>query len=138
MFQKRKVKAQAIASLIGGQTQIDGNVRFSGGLRIDGTVNGSVTCSDDQGGMLVVSETGNIRGEVVAAHLVVSGQIHGPVISSELVELQPSARVMVEFRYRALEMHHGAVVHGQMIHLDASGTESPMQHDLPASSAGHA
>jgi cytoskeletal protein CcmA (bactofilin family) len=130
MFQKNKVKAQPIASLIGGQTHIDGNVRFSGGLRIDGSVNGSVVSSDERGGMLVVSETGSIRGDVVAAHLVVSGQIHGPVTSSELVELQPSAKVMGDVRYRALEMHHGAVVHGRMIHLAADGRETALTHDL--------
>jgi cytoskeletal protein CcmA (bactofilin family) len=81
--------------------------------------------------MVVLSETGRIHGEVIAAHLVVSGHIHGPVRAVDLIELQPRARIVGDVRYRALEMHHGAIVQGQMIHLSADGTqETPMHHEV--------
>jgi len=122
MFSNKTVKQTEIASLIGVTTSVTGNIEFSGGLRIDGTVKGSVHCVDgEKGGMLVVSESGHIEGEVRAGHLVVAGRIEGPVCAANLIELQPKARIAGDVRYRALEMHHGAVVEGMMIHLAADG-----------------
>jgi cytoskeletal protein CcmA (bactofilin family) len=106
-----------IGNLIGVGTTLVGDITFSGGLRIDGTVRGAVCCAEgEKGGMLVVSEHGKIEGEVRAAHLVVAGVICGPVFASELVELQPKARLAGDLHYRALEMHHGAIVDGRLVH----------------------
>lgn len=129
MFGSKRSAPKEIGSLIGAGTVIDGDIVFTGGLRIDGTVQGSVRCRDgDKGGMLVVSESGVVEGEVRAAHLVVAGRINGPVTASELVELQPKARVNGDVRYRALEMHHGAVVEGRLTHdpvaMESSGRGS--------------
>ena len=122
MFSKRTINQHEIASLVGATTTVTGNVEFSGGLRIDGTVKGSVRCADgEKGGMLVISESGRVEGEVRAGHLVVAGRIDGPVCAAHLIELQPKARIVGDVRYRALEMHHGAIVEGMMIHLAADG-----------------
>jgi cytoskeletal protein CcmA (bactofilin family) len=122
MFSKRTVKQHEIGSLVGATTTITGNLEFSGGLRIDGTVRGAVFCADgEKGGMLVVSESGRIEGEVRAGHLVVAGRIDGPVCAAHLIELQPKARIVGDVRYRALEMHHGAIVEGMMVHLAPDG-----------------
>jgi cytoskeletal protein CcmA (bactofilin family) len=122
MFNKKSVKQQEIGSLVGATTTITGDVEFSGGLRIDGTVKGSVHCVDgEKNGMLVISESGRVHGEVRAGHLVVAGHIDGAVSAAYLIELQPKARIFGDVRYRAVEMHHGAVVEGMMIHLSADG-----------------
>jgi cytoskeletal protein CcmA (bactofilin family) len=137
MFSKRTVKQHEIGSLIGTTTTITGNLEFSGGLRIDGTVKGSVYCVDgEKGGMLVISESGRVEGEVRAGHLVVAGRIDGPVCAAQLIELQPKARIVGDVRYRALEMHHGAVVEGMMVHLSPDGkTETrPDQRAEPKAS----
>jgi cytoskeletal protein CcmA (bactofilin family) len=94
-----------------------GDLTFAGGLRIDGSVRGSVRCVGGEGaGMLVISEQGVVEGEVRAAHLVVAGRISGPVYTTEVVELQPKARIDGDVHYRALEMHHGAIVEGRLVH----------------------
>lgn len=121
MFGSKRSVPKEIGSLVGAGTVINGDIVFTGGLRIDGTVQGSVRCNDgDKGGMLVVSETGVVEGEVRAAHLVVAGRINGPVMASELVELQPKARVDGDVFYRALEMHQGAIVEGRLTHEAAA------------------
>ena len=122
MFGKKAIPHE-IGSLIGAGTTVTGDVTFSGGLRVDGVVRGAVRCSEDKsgGGVLVVSEHGSIEGEVRASHLVVAGRIQGPVHAAELIELQPKARVQGDVQYRALEMHHGAVVEGMMAHIPAEG-----------------
>ena len=124
MFGKKE-SAQEIGSLIGAGTTVTGDVSFSGGLRIDGVVRGAVRCGElEKGGMLVISEHGTIEGEVRASHVVVSGRIQGPVHAAVLIELQPKARVQGDVQYRALEMHHGAVVEGLMVHIPAEGRVS--------------
>jgi len=105
-----------IDSLIGISTSIEGNVNFKGGLRIDGTVKGNVIADSDEPSMLVISEHAKVEGEVRVAHLVVNGEIIGPVYSSELLELQPRARITGDVYYKALEMHGGALVAGKLTH----------------------
>jgi len=111
----RKNKS-TIDSLIGISTNIEGNIRFQGGLRIDGHVKGNVVAEGDEPSMLVISEQAKVEGEVRVAHLVVNGEIVGPVYSSELLELQPRARITGDVYYKALEMHGGALVAGKLTH----------------------
>ena len=105
-----------IDSLIGAGTRVDGNVAFTGGLRIDGEVHGCITVEKDQIGTLVISEHARVEGEVIVSHLVVNGTIVGPVRVRETLELQPCARVTGDVEYLQLEMQPGAVVQGRLIH----------------------
>jgi cytoskeletal protein CcmA (bactofilin family) len=111
-----KTNKSTIDSLIGMTTTIDGNLQFKGGLRIDGKINGNVIADPGEASMLVISEHAKIEGEVRVAHLVVNGEIVGPVYSSELLELQPKARITGDVHYKALEMHGGALVTGKLTH----------------------
>lgn len=108
-----------IDSLIGLSTRIEGDLHFKGGLRIDGQVRGNVIADPSLPSMLVISEHAMIEGEVRAAHMVVNGQINGPVYSYELLELQPKARITGDVNYKALEMHGGALVSGKLTHEQA-------------------
>src|SRR5437588_12310100 len=100
MFDKKQSKPQnRIDSLIGATTRIEGNVVFSGGLRVDGMVRGSVSALTDQPGTLVVSADARIDGEVQAAHIVVDGTIHGPVHATESLGLQARSRVKGDGNY---------------------------------------
>ena len=117
MFGKGKAAGGAIESLIGVGTVIEGDLRFKGGLRIDGQVKGSVRAEEGAPSTLVLSETACVDGPVRATHLVVNGTIRGPVHADEMLELQPKAQVSGEIRYRAIEMHHGAVLEGALRHL---------------------
>src|SRR5436190_24334317 len=117
MFNKTTSKPQnRIDSLIGATTRIEGNVIFSGGLRVDGMVRGNVSAAADHPGTLVVSSDARIDGEVQAAHIVVNGVINGPVTASETLELQAGSRVKGDVHYKTIEIHQGAVVEGRLVH----------------------
>ncbi|MGH8673419.1 MAG: bactofilin family protein [Burkholderiales bacterium] len=124
MFRRQSKPQGRIDSLIGSATRIEGNVFFSGGLRIDGQVRGNVCALPDQPGTIVVSEHARIDGEVQAAHLVVNGSISGPVHASETLELQPGARVRGDVHYKSIEIHHGAVVEGKLAHHEDADVKS--------------
>lgn len=117
---KKSAAATPIATLVGADARIDGNLSFKGGVRIDGVVVGNVVGDEGQQSMLVVSENARIEGEVRASHLVINGTVVGPVHGEELIELQAKARVVGNVRYRAIEMHHGAVVEGALSHIDGA------------------
>lgn len=110
-------KAQSrIDSLIGAGTRIEGNVVFSGGLRVDGEIRGNVSVEKDAAGTLVISEHARVDGEISVSRLVVNGTIVGQVQATESLELQRCARVTGDVEYVALEMQQGAVVQGRLIH----------------------
>ena len=118
MFKKQKhVPNDRIDSLIGQASSVTGDLRFSGGLRIDGTVVGNVLAQDEKSGMLVVSENARIEGKVSCSHLILNGEIVGPIEVSQYVELQPKARVSGDLHYKTLEMHPGARVDGRLVYV---------------------
>lgn len=118
MFARNAHARDTLDSLIGVDTRVDGHLLFRGGLRIDGQVRGNVTAEADQHGYLVLGEHGRIEGEVRCPHVIVSGEIKGPVYASELLEIQPRARIIGDVYYKVLEMHGGALVSGQLSRHD--------------------
>jgi cytoskeletal protein CcmA (bactofilin family) len=118
--EKKKLGGGPIATLIGADTRIEGSITFKGGLRIDGQISGNVCALEGEPSMLVLSENGRIDGEVRASHLVLNGTVVGPIQGEDLIELQPKARITGNVRYRALEMHHGAVIEGSLTHLEGA------------------
>jgi cytoskeletal protein CcmA (bactofilin family) len=109
-----KKKQPAIKSLIAHGTQIDGNIAFADGLRVDGDVNGNVHASDGVASILVISESAKVVGAVEADHIIINGTVHGPVHARHMLELQPKARIQGDIQYAALEMHQGALITGQL------------------------
>ena len=119
MFARKK--QPLIKSLIAHGTRIEGQVVFSEGLRVDGEIVGDVRASDDHASILVISESATVRGAVQADHVIINGQVIGPVEAGELLELQPKARIEGDVHYKALEMHQGAVIAGQLVPQGADG-----------------
>jgi cytoskeletal protein CcmA (bactofilin family) len=120
-------KAQPpIKSLIAQGTRIDGDLKFTEGLRIDGEVFGDIRASTDSPSMLVVSEAAVVQGEIQADHVIVNGTVRGPVVARELLELQPKARIEGDVSYMALEMHQGAVISGSLKPLMVGSEEKPL------------
>ncbi|WP_088283311.1 polymer-forming cytoskeletal protein [Ideonella sp. A 288] len=113
MWFKRKAQPP-IRSLIGEGTRLQGNLNFTDGLRIDGEVDGDIVALGDAPNLLVISEKARVHGKVKAGHVIINGEVLGPVESTELLELQPKARVTGQVNYLLLEMHVGARVEGDL------------------------
>jgi len=124
MFSKKHSKPQTqIDSLIGAGTTIEGNLNFSGGLRIDGQINGNVVAAQGKPSTLVLSEHAQVNGEVNVTHLVINGSISGPVYASEYMELQSKAKVNGDVHYTTMEIQLGAIVDGRLIHSNTAGQD---------------
>ena len=121
---KKASKPQSrIDSLIGAGTTIEGNICFTGGLRVDGQVRGNVTSADDKPGTLVLSDQARIEGEIRVAHAVINGTVIGVVNVLEYVELQGKANVTGDVHYRTLEIQLGAVVQGRLVYQAESKSD---------------
>ncbi len=119
-------KAQPpIKSLIAQGSRIEGNLKFTEGLRIDGEVFGDTRANPEQPSILVISEAAVVQGEIHADHVIINGTVRGPVYARELLELQPKARIEGDVYYRALEMHQGAVIAGQLRPMEGTD-EKPL------------
>lgn len=113
-----------IDSLIGAGTRIEGCVRFTGGLRIDGEVVGSVEATEGAtASTLVLSEQARVEGAVRVAHLVTNGTIVGPVSVAESLEMQSKSRIVGDVDYAMVEMHQGAVIEGRLVHQGGKSVE---------------
>jgi len=124
MFGKRKRrKATSLDSLIGQNSQISGDLKFSGGLHVDGSVRGSVSADDDDSSVLTLSDRGTIEGDVRVPYAVINGVIVGDVHVRQHVELAANARIEGNVYYNLIEMAMGAEVNGQLVHTSESGRE---------------
>lgn len=131
MFGKKHSKPQSsIDSLIGAGTTVEGNLNFTGGLRIDGQISGNVVATPGKPSTLVLSEHARVNGEVNVTHLVINGTINGPVSASEYLELQSKAKVCGDVHYNTLEIQLGAIVEGHLIHISAAAQDKVVAFKL--------
>ncbi len=110
MFAKKK--QPPIKSLIAVGSHIEGHLKFTDGLRVDGEVTGDIRSNTDHPSILVISESATVTGDIHADHVIINGRVNGPVHAKVMLELQPKAQIVGDVYYKALEMHQGAVITG--------------------------
>lgn len=123
---KPKSKNTKIDTLIGQNSELQGDVVFSGGLHIDGVIKGNIFAEPDSGSILSVSERGVIEGEVRVPNIVLNGCVNGDVHASEHIELSEKARVTGNVYYKLIEMVRGAEVNGNLVHRRDDQKEPPV------------
>ncbi len=77
-------------NLIGGGTEITGDINSNGDIRIDGILTGNISAK----GKVVVGETGRIKGEIACKNADISGSVEGKISVIELLALKSSSRVI--------------------------------------------
>ena len=127
MFGNRKrIRTTKIDTLIGRRSEMMGDVKFAGGLHVDGTVKGNVVSDDDPSSVLTLSETGTIEGDVRVPNVVLNGTVIGDVHAAQHIELAANARITGNVYYNLIEMAMGAEVNGNLVHV-ADDVEPPLQ-----------
>lgn len=113
---KKKRNSMKVETLVGRNTELQGDIHFTGGLHIDGVIKGNVTAEAGTSSVLRLSEHGRIEGEVRVPHISLNGTVNGDVHASEGVELASHARVNGNVYYKLIEMAMGAEVNGNLVH----------------------
>lgn len=91
-------------NLIGAGTVIEGDIRSTGDIRIDGVVHGSVSSK----AKVVVGATGMIEGDVNGQNSDVSGTIKGKTIVADLLFLKSTAKIIGDLVTGKLVVEVGA------------------------------
>lgn len=112
----KKIRSSKIETLIGQGIEVNGDVKFSGGLHLDGNIIGNVTSEASDGSVLILSDTGRVEGDVSVAYAVINGEVVGNVYATEKLELSGRARITGNVHYNLLEMAAGSEVNGKMLH----------------------
>lgn len=113
-----KFKTAQVETIIGTNTVVEGNIRFEGGLHIDGKLNGNVSAAADSSSILILSEHGEIKGDVNVPNVLINGTVTGDVNATQRAELANNAKVNGNVYYALLEMAMGAAINGSMVHTN--------------------
>ena len=113
---KPKATGGKVDTIIGQQTRIEGDVHFSGGLHVDGSIKGSIIAEAGSDSVLTVSEHGSIEGDVRVPTVILNGTVTGDVRSDDRIELSTKAEVNGDVYYNLIEMAMGAAVNGSLVH----------------------
>lgn len=138
MFKRHNRPAHAlqIDTLIGAGTRIAGDIEFSGGLHVDGCVQGNVVARPGAAATLSISDSGSIEGSVSAPHVLLNGSVQGDIVAERRVELGGTAKIAGNVYYGLIEMAMGAQINGRLIHVaPAASIAPPTQADAEAQAA---
>ena len=131
MFGKGKAKGQAgvrlesrperFDTLVGPQARVEGRLIVRESIRIDGTVVGDIEAPADQPATVVVAATGEVRGNITARRIVVTGKVAGHLHGPGSVELLEGCLVEGDIKYGSISIEHGAQVLGLLLKIDPAG-----------------
>jgi cytoskeletal protein CcmA (bactofilin family) len=113
---KDKTAASHYDTLISPKTEIVGDVKFKGGLQVEGIVKGNLIAEAGSGAVVRISDSGRVEGQINVPNVVVNGVVVGNIYASEYIELAKKARIQGDVYYHMMEMVLGAEVNGKLIH----------------------
>ncbi len=103
-------------NLISNGTDITGDVKSNGDIRIDGSLTGNLNTK----GKVVIGPTGKVSGEVICKNSEVSGIVEGKIIVSQLLSLKASSRIFGDIDTVKLSIEPGASFTGNCKMSDAN------------------
>jgi cytoskeletal protein CcmA (bactofilin family) len=104
-------------TLISRQTEIMGDLRFTGELIVEGKIKGNVYADDESGALIRIAETGVVEGEIWVPTAVVNGLVKGDLHTSKHLELAAKAVVIGNVFYNLIEMVMGSEVNGSLMQI---------------------
>lgn len=110
MFGKEGTDAQApISSILGNDCKFTGDADAKGTIRVDGEFDGKISSADS----VIVGKGGIVKGEIHAAHTVVSGTVEGNIFAKKKVELESGSRLIGDVESMSLVIEDGVFFEGR-------------------------
>ncbi|GAA6192308.1 polymer-forming cytoskeletal protein [Phaeobacter gallaeciensis] len=111
-FKASAPKPKPPASVLSSDLHITGNLKTTGDIQVEGTVEGDIRAH-----LLTIGETATIKGEVTADDVVINGRIVGRVRGLK-VRLTSTARVEGDIIHKTIAIESGAHFEGSVQRQD--------------------
>jgi cytoskeletal protein CcmA (bactofilin family) len=118
-------------TLISADTHITGDVKFSGVLHLQGTINGAGTCEADADGLMVIDRSGTLTGSLSVPRVIVHGHMSGPVTVFKSLTVSASGRIDGDIEYAAIELRAEGVSNGVLTPFDGRADAVPRNNEVP-------
>jgi cytoskeletal protein CcmA (bactofilin family) len=128
-FKASAPKAKPPASVVSADLHITGNVKTTGDIQVEGTVEGDIRAH-----LLTIGETATINGEVMADDVVINGRVVGRVRGLK-VRLTATARVEGDIIHKTIAIESGAHFEGSVQRQEDPLTKAARQSKPVASPA---
>jgi len=112
-------------TIISEDVEIVGSVKCSGGIQIDGKINGDLSCTGDT----ILGKNGSIKGNLTVNSVTLYGKLQGNITAKELIELKSSAKVNGDIRSSRLVIEDGVTFVGKS-EVTPSGSSSKRSESL--------
>lgn len=107
---KQKLEKEAIKTVIGKDTVMEGSVKTEESIRLDGTLKGELYAS----GTLVIGPSGKVEAEIVRVRdAVIGGEVSGNLEADGNVKLEASAVFSGDIAARSIVVEEGAIIRGK-------------------------
>lgn len=103
--------ARSSLSVIGSNTQVEGDINSDEDLTVEGHVSGIITCKQHT---VTLGTNGYIKGDVYAHTLHVSGEIKGNLVVLHRATIHKGAKVSGTIVAQCLVLEDGSVFHGSI------------------------
>jgi cytoskeletal protein CcmA (bactofilin family) len=116
-------------NLISNGTDITGDIKSSGDIRIDGSLTGNLNTK----GKVVIGQTGKVNGEIVCKNCEISGTIEGRVVVNQLLNLKAASKILGDIVTAKLSIEPGAIFSGtcKMSENNNNGGASALKEKEP-------
>jgi len=111
-FKASAPKAKPPASTLSSDLVVTGNMKTTGDIQVEGTVEGDIRAH-----LLTIGESATIKGEVIADDVVINGRIIGRVRGLK-VRLTSTARVEGDIIHKTIAIESGAHFEGSVQRQD--------------------
>ncbi len=101
----------AVDTIIGVSVTLKGNIHNKGSIQVNGTIEGEVKSDEN----VIVGETAQIKGPVIAKKIEASGEIRGLVEATEKLEINPTGKIYGDVNAKTLIIKEGAIFVGKSI-----------------------
>jgi cytoskeletal protein CcmA (bactofilin family) len=102
------LNTEKVDTLIGLSTTIEGTIKASGTLRINGNVTGELIVA----GSVIIGDSSTIRGNIKAENVYVAGTVHGNITSTGQLQMTSTAKVIGDVDVKNIIIDEGAVFDG--------------------------
>lgn len=118
--------SEAPQTVIAEDVEVVGSIKCASDVRIDGKLNGDLSCN----GNAVLGNTASVKGNIGVESVSIAGQVNGNITAKDRIELKATARINGDIRAKRLTVEDGVSFVGKS-EVNPSGPSAP--RNQPAS-----